>query len=52
MSDASQILVFVSEFIPQLEPVMKADVLVVGQSALPIYLVYDLPIRTMIVWHR
>lgn len=36
MSDASQTLILVSELIPNLVSAMQADVLIVGQSAVPI----------------
>lgn len=52
MSDASQVFVHISELVPNLTPVVKADVLIVGQPAVPIYFGHELPTRTMHMWHR
>ena len=53
MCDASQMLVSGYEVSQQFISVMKADVLIVGQPALPcIYCGYEMPILTILTWHR
>lgn len=51
MSDASPTLVLVSELIPNLIPVVEADVLIIGQPAVPNYLGHEPPVRTMRMGH-